>query len=561
MTDIRRSVLWVVFSMSLLLLWDAWQKHQGHPSLFSPAPAKPAATVVAPPASGVPAATAALNTGVPAASTQAAATPAAGAVPAPVQAPAGEQFVVTTDLVKATFSSQGGSLIQVDLLRHKDDSPAGAPMKVLDTGRGYAAQSGLVGVPGVPTHLTPMTLVSSERELKDGAPQLNLRFESEPAGGLKLVKTYTFERGSYAIKVRHEVQNLGDAPLAPQLYLQLQRDGSLMSQGSQLMGTHTFTGPTIYHDQIKYTKIEFKDLDKKAFDGERRAQDGWVAMVQHYFVAAWLRTAAGEREFFAQKLGGTPFYTVGMLLPLPVAAGGSAVADDLLFVGPQEERVLAELAPGFDLVKDYGIFHVIAKPLFWLLDKIHDLVKNWGWSIVILVLLLKIAFYGLNASAYRSMAQMKKINPRIMEMRERLKDKPQQMQQEMMRIYKEEKVNPLGSCLPMLLQIPFFIALYWVLLSSVEMRHAPWVGWITDLSAMDPWYVLPVLLTLSSLLQVWLQPAPPDPMQAKLMWMMPLMFSVLFFFFPAGLVLYWLTNNLLSIAQQWMINKQLGVQH
>jgi YidC/Oxa1 family membrane protein insertase len=202
----------------------------------------------------------------------------------------------------------------------------------------------------------------------------------------------------------------------------------------------------------------------------------------------------------------------------------------------------------------------LAKPLFWLMDQIHKLVGNWGWSIVLLVVLLKIAFYWLNASAYRSMAKMKKVNPKIMEMRERLKDNPQQMQQEMMRMYKEEKVNPLGSCLPILLQVPFFIALYWVLLSSIEMRHAPWIFWITDLSAKDPVYVLPVLLTLSSLLQVWLQPAPPDPMQAKLMWIMPLVFSGLFFFFPAGLVLYWLVNNLLSIAQQWMINKQLGVQ-
>jgi YidC/Oxa1 family membrane protein insertase len=554
MTDIRRTVLWVVFSMSLLLLWDAWQKHQGRPSLFSPA-ARPAATgPAAPPAaSGVPAPSA-----VPTATAVATATP--GAVPQAPAAPAGELYTVSTDRVRATFSSQGGSLVQLELLKHGDDTEARAPMKVLTPAKGYTAQSGLVGLPGLPTHLTAMTLVSPERALADGAQQLNLRFESEPAGGVKLVKTYTFERGSYAIKVRHEVQNLGEAPIAPQLYLQLQREGETRSNASYLTGTHTFTGPAIYHDKIKYTKVEFADLDKKAWDGEKQAADGWVAMVQHYFVSAWL-PAAGPREYFAQKIAGTPYYSVGLLKSLSLAPGASVVSDDLLFVGPQAERTLAELAPGFDLVKDYGIFAVISKPLFWLLDKIHDLVQNWGWSIVILVLLLKIAFYGLNAKAYRSMAQMKKINPRIMEMRERLKDKPQQMQQEMMRIYKEEKVNPLGSCLPMLLQIPFFIALYWVLLSSVEMRHAPWVGWITDLSSKDPFYVLPVLLTVSSLVQVWLQPAPPDPMQAKLMWIMPLMFSVLFFFFPAGLVLYWLVNNLLTIAQQWLINKQLGVQN
>ena len=217
------------------------------------------------------------------------------------------------------------------------------------------------------------------------------------------------------------------------------------------------------------------------------------------------------------------------------------------------------MAPGLDLVKDYGYFTILAKPLFWLLDHLYGLLKNWGWSIVALVVLLKIAFYWLNAAAYRSMAKMKAINPKVMEMRERLKDKPQQMQQEMMRIYREEKVNPLGGCLPIVVQIPFFIALYWVLLSSVEMRNAPWIGWINDLSAKDPYYILPLLMTGSTMFQTWLNPTPPDPVQAKMMWIMPLVFSVMFFVFPAGLVLYWLTNNLLSIAQQWFINSQLGV--
>ncbi|TXI20622.1 MAG: membrane protein insertase YidC, partial [Roseateles sp.] len=254
------------------------------------------------------------------------------------------------------------------------------------------------------------------------------------------------------------------------------------------------------------------------------------------------------------------FYSVGLLKTLSVAPGATVVSDDRLFVGPQQEKLLAELAPGLDLVKDYGIFHVIAKPLFWLLDKIHDVVQNWGWAIVVLVLLLKIAFYGLNASAYRSMAQMKKINPRIMEMRERLKDKPQEMQQEMMRIYKEEKVNPVGGCLPIFLQMPFFIALYWVLLSTVEMRQAPWLGWITDLSVRDPYFILPLLMMASSLLQVKLNPPAADPMQQKMMWIMPVVFGIMFFVFPSGLVLYWLTNNILSIAQQWLINKRLGVK-
>jgi YidC/Oxa1 family membrane protein insertase len=242
-----------------------------------------------------------------------------------------------------------------------------------------------------------------------------------------------------------------------------------------------------------------------------------------------------------------------------IAAGTSRAVDAKLFAGPQEEDKLSAMAPGLELVKDYGHFKILAEPLFWLLTQLHKILGNWGWSIVGLVVILKIAFFWLNAKAYGSMAKMKAINPRIMEMRERLKEKPQQMQQEMMRIYREEKVNPLGGCLPIVVQMPFFIALYWVLLSTVEMRNAPWVGWITDLSAKDPYFILPLLMTCTSLLQTWLNPTPPDPVQARMMWIMPLVFSVMFFFFPAGLVLYWLTNNILSIAQQYLINKRLGV--
>jgi YidC/Oxa1 family membrane protein insertase len=265
------------------------------------------------------------------------------------------------------------------------------------------------------------------------------------------------------------------------------------------------------------------------------------------------------REFYTRKVD-TNLYAVGQILPLgEIAPGATKSFDSLLFVGPQEENKISALAPGLELVKDYGWFTILAKPLFWLLDHLHRLIGNWGWAIVALVVLLKAAFYSLNAHAYKSMAKMKAINPKIMEMRERLKDKPQQMQQEMMRMYKEEKVNPLGGCLPIAVQMPVFIALYWVLLSSVEMRNAPWIGWITDLSVRDPYFILPIVMTGTTLLQTWLNPTPPDPMQAKLMWIMPMVFSVMFFFFPAGLVLYWITNNVLSIAQQWFINRRLGV--
>ncbi len=567
MTDIRRTLLWVVFTMSLVLLWDAWNKHTGQPSLFGPAPSAPVAGApgtapAAASANGVPQAAA-----VPSPSTASQATPAAtaSAAAAPTgpaaAAPASPTVTITTDVVKATLDAQGGSVVRLELLKHVDQNDRSRNVVVLDRSpeRVYLAQTGLVGVPGAPTHLTPLTLVPGERELKAGQDALQVRFESPESGGLKLAKTYTFRRGDYVVGVQHEIVNTSAAPLAPQLYLQLVRDGNPPPGESSFY--YTFTGPSVYTEAGKFQKIDFKDIEKGNASHVKTASDGWVAMVQHYFASAWLdQGAAAPREYYTKKVD-TNLYSVGMLFPLAaIAPGATQAVEHRLFVGPQEEHKLAALAPGLELVKDYGWFTILAKPLFWLLDQLHKLLGNWGWSIVALVVLLKIAFYWLNASAYRSMAKMKAINPRVMEMRERLKDNPQQMQQEMMRIYREEKVNPLGGCLPIMVQIPFFIALYWVLLSSVEMRNAPWIGWITDLSVKDPYYILPLVMTASTLLQTWLNPTPPDPMQAKMMWIMPLVFSIMFFVFPAGLVLYWLTNNVLSIAQQWFINRQLGVK-
>ncbi|KPF41667.1 insertase [beta proteobacterium AAP51] len=559
MNDIRRTLLWVVFTMSLVLIWDAWQKHTGQGSLFG-GPARPAASAGAAP--GQPASGAA---GVPApavAVPAAAGVPAAPGVPTVAPTPTGERVVITTDVVKATFDSQGGSLVQLELLGFKDSVDSQRNVVLLDQSatRLYVAQTGLVAAQAsgaLPNHLTQMTVVAGERTLAPGAQELTLRFESPVIDGHKLAKTYTFKRGEYTVGVKHEFSNQGTAPVAPQVYLQLARDGNPPEGESSFY--FTFTGPAMYTDAGKFTKIDFKDIAKGSAKHEKAADNGWVAMVQHYFASAWLVQTPGAREFRTAKVADN-HYTIAMVQPLgTVAPGASVTHEAVLFAGPQEEKKLAALAPGLDLVKDYGWLHVLSKPLFWLLYQLHDLLGNWGWAIVGLVVLLKIAFYWLNASAYRSMAKMKAVAPRVQELRERYKDKPQEMQQAMMKIYREEKVNPLGGCLPILVQMPFFIALYWVLLSSVEMRGAPWIGWIQDLSAIDPWFILPVLMTLSSLFQVWLNPAPPDPLQAKLMWIMPLAFGFMFFFFPAGLVLYWLTNNILSIAQQWYINKKLGV--
>jgi YidC/Oxa1 family membrane protein insertase len=450
------------------------------------------------------------------------------------------------------------------MLKHLDMADRTRNFVLLDDSkdRVYLAQSGLIagaGGPVLPTHKSVMTLAPGERTLKEGSQTLELRFESPDVGGVKLVKTYTLTRGSYAVSVKHEVINASATAVAPQLYLQLVRDGNKPPGESSFYST--FTGPAVYTDAKKYQKVEFADIDKGKFDIEKSAQNGYVAMVQHYFASAWL-LADGARDNYIDRVtvNQAARYRAGAIAQLDEIAPGQAKAFDArLFLGPQDEKLLERLAPGLELVKDYGWLTILSKPLFWLLDQLHKILGNWGWAIVALVVLLKIAFYALNAHAYKSMAKMKAINPKVMEMRERYKDKPQQMQQEMMRIYREEKVNPLGGCLPIFVQMPFFIALYWVLLSTVEMRNAPWIGWITDLSTKDPYFILPLLMTASTMFQTWLNPTPPDPVQAKMMWIMPLMFSVMFFFFPAGLVLYWLTNNILGIAQQWYINKRLGV--
>jgi len=553
MNDIRRTILWVIFGFSMVLLWDQWQVHNGHKATFFPKveqakAAAPAASTPAVPAgpSAVPTATAA---------------PAApGQVPASVStAPvaAREKIEVSTDVLKLSFDTEGGSLVHSEFTRHADMADAKKPFVLFDESRDrvYVAQTGLIGG-NFPSHKAAMR-VSGERSLKDGQNELTVRFESDAINGIKLVKTYTLQRGSYAIGVKHEVVNTGTATVSPQLYMQLVRDGNKPAGESSFYST--FTGPAVYTEAKKYHKVEFKDIENNKAEIDKTSTSGYVAMVQHYFASAWLLGEGVARENFVRKVDNN-LYAVGMITPVgEVAPGQSKAVENKLFVGPQEEKMLETLAPGLDLLKDYGWLAMLAKPLFWLLDKLFGVIQNWGWSIMALVLLLKIAFYWLNAKAYASMAKMKAINPKIMEMRERLKNDPQKMQQEMMKIYREEKVNPMGGCFPIMIQIPVFIALYWVLLSTVEMRNAPWAGWIHDLSAPDPYFILPLVMTLTTLLQTALNPAPPDPMQAKMMWIMPLMFSVMFFFFPSGLVLYWITNNVLSIAQQWIINTRMGV--
>ena len=579
MNDIRRSILWVIFGFSMILLWDAWQVHNGQKATFFPAPAKkeaaaatPGASAAVPAASSAGVATVTTTGGVPAASATAqgvtgGVSGAIAANPATPAAVTAQVIEVNTDLLKMSISTEGGNIIRAELLHHRelnaDKSALSKDVNVVlfDTSkdRAYEAQTGLVGMagqPSLPNHKTVMAF-SGERTLKEGKNELILRFESPEQGGVKYVKTYSIQRGQYDIAVKHEAINTGAAPVSAQLYMQLVRDGNKPVGESAFYST--FTGPVVYTGEKKYQKAEFTDIEKNKTDFQPTSSSGYVAMAQHYFASAWLLPDGIQRDVYMSKVN-TNLYSVGMKAPMAsIAPAATQVTETRLYIGPQEENKLEALYPGLELIKDYGWLTILAKPLYWLMDQLHKYISNWGWTIMALVLLLKIAFYWLNAKAYASMAKMKAVNPKVMEMRERYKDKPQEMQQQMMKIYREEKVNPMGGCFPIMVQIPVFIALYWVLLSSIEFRGAPWVGWIQDLSAPDPWFLLPVIMTLTTMLQTALNPTPPDPMQAKLMWFMPLIFSVMFFFFPAGLVLYWITNNVLSIAQQWIINTRMGV--
>ena len=576
MNDIRRTILWVIFGFSMISLWDQWQVYNGHNPTFGLAPTtKVAANKTTPAvANATPSATPATSASVPTSTNVATNSIAPQAINTPSTAQIGnanavavpelpkQRFEVTTDVLKLTFDTEGGSLVRSEFLKHADMDNKTKGVVLLDDSkdRVYMAQTGLIGAANLPTHKTVMAVAPGARNFEGNTKDLKeliVKFESPEAGGVKLVKTYTLKRDGYDIAVKHEVVNTSSAPVAPQLYLQILRDGNKLAGESSFYST--FTGPAVYTEAKKFQKIEFTDIDKNKVDAEKQASNGFVAMVQHYFVSSWILPDGIKRDLFTRKVD-TNLYAVGMITALDtIAAGASKTIESRFFVGPQVEKTLETITPGLELVKDYGWLTMLAKPLYWLLDALHKFIGNWGWAIIALVLLLKIAFYWLNAKAYSSMAKMKAVNPRITAMRERLKDKPQEMQQEMMKIYREEKINPMGGCFPIMVQIPVFIALYWVLLSSVEMRNAPWIMWIRDLASPDPYYILPVVMTLTTMLQTALNPAPPDPLQAKMMWFMPLAFSVMFFFFPSGLVLYWITNNILSIAQQWLINTRMGV--
>ena len=391
--------------------------------------------------------------------------------------------------------------------------------------------------------------------MRPGQVQLVLEAEQN---GVKLVKTYTFKKGSYSIDMTHQVVNNSAVAINPSVYMRIVRDSGKLEGESRFYGT--FTGPAVYNEQEhKIETLTFDKIEKGSVIQIDKSDSGWFAMIQHYFVSGIIPQDKLQRELFAKKLDNN-LVAVGSLVTLnPLAAGATESVSAQIYSGPLVTSILEKVAPRFELTKDYGWTSIVARPVFWLMDAISNILGNWGWTIIVLTLVIKLAFFPLSAASFRSMGKMKLLTPKMTAIRERHKDDPQKMNQAMMELYKTEKVNPLGGCLPILIQTPVFMALYSVVLASVELRHAPWLGWIHDLSTPDPFLLLPVLMAVSMFIQTKLNPAPADPMQAKMMMIMPLVFSVMFFFFPSGLVLYWVVNNVLSIAQQYVITKNMTV--
>ena len=540
--EFQRVILFVALGLVLMLIWQAWLAQ------YQPPPVPPAqvskegadATVPSAPEAAPPA-------------------------PAPSRPPAvnklllkqGQQVRVVTDLVEAQINVAGGDLREWWLRQYPVslDKPE-QPFRLLsEKPPVFIARSGLIGLDRqYPDHNKTYTVARTRYVLEDGQDTLNVPLRWTAPDGVRYTKIYTFHRGRYLVDVRYEVDNASDKPWQGYFYGQFLREDP--GQKGGLTQLPTYVGGAIYTPEDKFEKVSFSDMDEAPL--RRDVKGGWVAVLQHYFVGAWLPAPQQPHQFFGRAVGQSR-YAIGFkqLQPVEAAPGGRAVLKGQLYLGPKEQRRLVALSEGMVLTVDYGWLTPISAPLFWLLDKIHGLVGNWGWAIVILTILIKAAFFPLSAKSYKSMARMRKLQPKMKSIKERFGDDKQRYQQAVMELYKTEKVNPLGGCLPILIQIPVFIALYWVLLESVEMRQAPFVLWIKDLSSPDPYFVLPVIMGASMYIQHMLNPQPMDPMQKRLFQLMPIFFTVFFLFFPAGLVLYWVVNNILSIAQQWQITRMI----
>ena len=547
-----RMILIIALALVSFLLWDAWQRDYG------PRPSAPTAPE-RPTSDGSRDGSESPSTDVPRLpeSVQATSKTPTSSKQTVADSVAGRKVTVRTDVLQVEIDSLGGTISRVDLLAYPvaNDKPD-EPFRLLDDTdpRTYfVAQSGLTGPSPSPNHTTQYELTAESYELAEGSEfvEVPLRWRSED--GVEFVRTYRFERDSYAVDVRVDVINRGADTWSGALYGQLLR-GEPESPGG-LFRTYTYTGGILSGPEKPYEKVDFSDLASQ--DVDRMVTGGWVAMIQHYFAAAWVPGAEDSNYYYSQAAS-NGLFSLGVATPaLAIPPGNSDELSLAFYVGPKIQKRMEAVAEHLERAVDYGWLWLIAEPLFWLLSWIHSFIGNWGWSIVILTFLIKLAFFQLSATSYKSMARMRKLQPRITTLRERYASDKQRMNQAMMELYRQEKINPLGGCLPIVVQIPVFIALYWVLLESVELRQASFIGWLDDLSLHDPYFVLPIMMGVTMLIQQKLNPTPPDPMQAKIMMALPFVFTFFFLFFPSGLVLYWFVNNVLSIIQQWVITKKI----
>ncbi len=553
--DNQRLILFVVLGLLSLMLWQSWGEYNN--------PQQPTQRVQEPQTTGNIAESD--STGVPTTPMAASEkiTPSMAQSRSLSAGPSGEPVTVETDLFKIELNTYGAGVNNVWLKKYTVDIDHQDELFQLMTDKGdnvYTAQGGLL-VQGreFPTHKTLFTVVGSNHRLKDGQQSLNVEFVWNSPDGITYKKIFTFHRNSYTIDIKYRVLNTSASIWSGFQYHQFERTQPEKSQSfNPATMVPSYTGGAIFNNQDKYRKIKFSDMQDENLS--LITMDGWVGMLQHYFVGAWLMEEGKKYEIFTNKLSGNRYFIGYKTLdPLNIQPGSAGELSTRLFIGPKETRRLAKEAPGLELTVDYGWLTVISSPLYWLLDKIHLVVGNWGWAIIILTMIIKLVFFPLSAASHKSMANMRKMTPRIKTLKERYGDDKQKLNQAMMKLYKEEKINPLGGCLPVLIQIPVFIALYWALLESVELRQAPWIFWIRDLSAPDPYFVLPILMGASMLGQQMLSAVAMDPIQKKIMMAMPIVFTFFFLFFPSGLVLYWTVNNLLTIAQQYTINKKMGV--
>lgn len=542
--DIQRLFLFLIFVFSLALVWDGWQRYQ-HPEQHvqqSVAANKDATKAE-------PTTLASSNNVNQAAITQ-----------QPLQQLKGKAIHVKSDFIDAEIDTVGGDISYLALLKHPDTQDKTKPLVLFHRGEGthnYVAQTGLIGT-GLPNHNSLFTAEQDFYVLSKNAEQIQVRLKAQDESILKVTKIITFKKDGYLIDVGYELENISQQAVNVSSYYQLIRDSRVPQGGSRFLPT--YTGAAIYTDKEKFKKVDFTDIAKGKVEYPKQANDGWIGLLQHYFVAAWLPKGNAGREYFTRKLDGDS-YSAGVVLPeLIIAPGEKTTLGSTLYAGPAESN-LDTVAAGLGLTVDYGWLKPLAVPLFWVMTLFHAWTSNWGVSIILLTILIKALFFPLSAASYLSMAKMRLVTPKLEKLKLQYAGDREQLNRAMMELYKTEKINPLGGCLPMLIQIPVFIALYWSILASVEMRYAPFFGWITDLSAPDPYYILPIIMGASMIIQMRLNPKPPDPLQAKLMQAMPIIFSVMFFFFPAGLVLYSIVNNILSIAQQWFITRSIEAKN